>query len=139
MSKELCGLRLRQLYETFQIDFYEYFISRQLTTVQREIFVPFYFCPVRPRCNLDEVCCLKLCRLKHNSVWANSKRGETICKCLKLQEVNITLYTVYYLHVKIVRVTINNFFIIRKCTPGNTMFHAMLFTRTYYNCVYIEL
>lgn len=107
---------------------------RQLTTVYREIFVPFYFCPFRPLRNLDEFWCLKLCRLKHNSVWANSKRGETICKCLKLQGVNITLYTVYYLPVKIVRVTINNFFIIviRKCTPGNTMFHAMLFTRTYY-------
>lgn len=51
--------------------------------IQGNTFAPFYFCPFRCRCQranlrVGEFLCLILFLLKHISVWANLRQGDTV-------------------------------------------------------------
>lgn len=91
-------------------------------TIYWEIFAPVLISPLSFGCQLanirlGESQCLKLFLVKQNCVWANSRRGETGCKCRRakiLPGAKITLYTVLkilklvwkYVHVFVYQSTV---------------------------------
>lgn len=78
--------------------------NNQWITVYREIFAPDLFSPLSSALLTVEFKTgwipMSSINWRHNCVWANSRRGETVCKwrrARKLHGAKITLYTVSHL------------------------------------------